>query len=199
MVLLKLNVLNLLLIFKHLNQVFNIKKFRLSLAVVFFLILVSCATKKAALVSEDEPQELQSFENFEEAFTEAAERSVVGNYVGKGRASNLVIYFDFNSAYLALDGRTALNKEIDSILKALQGRGKNNLLIRIEGHTDERGSNEYNLALGQRRSDSIARYMFSKGVDRNKIQSVSYGETRPLATGSDESAWAENRRVEINY
>ena len=188
---------NLITLFQGNNKRGNIS--RAFMLMVLILFVSSCASRSAALVSDDQRQDLGDFDNFEESFTQAAERSVVGVYVGKGRASNLVIYFDYNSAYLALDGRAALDIEIQKIIATIQARGGNRVLIRIEGHTDERGSDEYNLALGQRRSDSVARYMITKGIERSQIQSVSYGESRALSGGSGEAAWAENRRVEINY
>ena len=68
---------------------------------------------------------------------------------------------------------------------------------RIEGHCDDRGTTDYNMALGQRRAESVKRYLVSQGVPPSRISTVSYGEERPLATGSGESAWAQNRRAEI--
>ena len=192
---------NLITLFQGNNKMGNLSRSfgRAFMLMTLILFVSSCASRSAALVSDDQPQDLGNFENFEEAFTQAAERSVIGDYVGKGRASNLVIYFDYDSAYLALDGRAALDTEIQKIIAAINAKGGNKVVIRIEGHTDERGSDGYNLALGQRRSDSVARYMVTKGIGRNQVQSVSYGESRPLSRGGGEAAWAENRRVEINY
>ena len=71
--------------------------------------------------------------------------------------------------------------------------------IRIEGNCDERGSREYNLALGQRRAESVKKVMTVLGVGDARIETVSYGEEKPKATGHDESSWAENRRADIRY
>ena len=71
--------------------------------------------------------------------------------------------------------------------------------IIIEGHTDERGTPEYNIALGERRARSVARYMQNLGVDVNQLSIVSYGEEKPLVVGHNENAWAKNRRAVINY
>ena len=71
------------------------------------------------------------------------------------------------------------------------------VMIRVAGHTDERGSVEYNIALGQRRAASAKRYLTERGVAANRIETVSFGEGRPVADGHDESAWAQNRRDEF--
>ncbi len=70
-----------------------------------------------------------------------------------------------------------------------------NTRITVEGHADERGTRDYNLALGERRANSTKNYLISVGVDAGRIQTVSYGKERPAAMGSDESAWAQNRRA----
>jgi peptidoglycan-associated lipoprotein len=67
--------------------------------------------------------------------------------------------------------------------------------VTVEGHADERGTRDYNLALGERRANSAKNYLISVGVDAARIQTVSYGKERPAAMGSDESAWAQNRRA----
>ncbi|MEO8279664.1 MAG: peptidoglycan-associated lipoprotein Pal [Ideonella sp.] len=77
--------------------------------------------------------------------------------------------------------------------------GAPNTPVRVEGHTDERGSVEYNLALGQRRADAVRRALTTLGVREGMIESVSWGEQKPLASGDNEAAWARNRRAEIVY
>ena len=69
--------------------------------------------------------------------------------------------------------------------------------IRLEGHTDERGTREYNLALGERRANSVRDYMVANGISGLRIETVSYGEESPIAYGSGESNWAQNRRVQL--
>ena len=101
-----------------------------------------------------------------------------------------VFYFDFDSSNLRPDAIEALNAHI----AALQGNDRN---IRLEGHTDERGTREYNLALGERRANSVRDYMVANGIASFRIETVSYGEERPVAYGSGESNWAQNRRVEL--
>ena len=74
-----------------------------------------------------------------------------------------------------------------------------NRAMRLEGNADERGSNEYNLALGQRRADSVKKMLILGGAKDGQIETVSYGEEKPKASGHDESAWAQNRRTDLKY
>lgn len=102
-----------------------------------------------------------------------------------------VVYFDFDS-YVVKD---EFRPVIDGYSKALGADRKKRVVI--EGHTDERGGREYNLALGQKRAEAVARSLTLLGVQDGQVESVSYGKERPAATGSDESAWAKNRRAEL--
>lgn len=101
------------------------------------------------------------------------------------------IYFDFDKSDLRDDARAALDAKLP-ILSA-----NPDLTIRISGHTDERGSDEYNMALGQRRAAAAKQYLVDHGIDAGRIATISYGEERPVAQGHDESAWSQNRRDEF--
>ena len=101
-----------------------------------------------------------------------------------------VFYFDFDKSLLSSEARSAL------ILHAEQLQ-INPRKIRLEGHGDERGTREYNLALGERRADSVRGFLIQQGVDAANIEVISYGEERPADLGSTESAWSKNRRVEL--
>jgi len=101
------------------------------------------------------------------------------------------IYFDYDSATLKAPAKTTLERSADW----LKRNPKVN--VRIEGHCDERGTNEYNLALGERRALSARRYLISLGINPDSIFTISYGEERPAAEGHDESAWKFNRRDEF--
>ncbi|HSJ62546.1 MAG TPA: peptidoglycan-associated lipoprotein Pal [Gemmatimonadaceae bacterium] len=101
------------------------------------------------------------------------------------------IYFDFDSDGLSADARSRLDAKL-AILNANSG-----LTLRIAGHADERGSDEYNLALGQRRAAAAKRYLTQRGIADDRIAIISYGEERPAVQGSDESAWSQNRRDEF--
>ncbi len=102
-----------------------------------------------------------------------------------------VVYFDFDS-YTIRDEYRAL---IETSAKALAGARSKRMTV--EGHTDERGGREYNLALGQKRAETVARAMALLGVGGEQVEAVSFGKERPAAQGSDEAAWAKNRRAEI--
>jgi peptidoglycan-associated lipoprotein len=102
-----------------------------------------------------------------------------------------VVHFDYDQSDVRPDARAALDAKIP-ILQA-----NPSVAIRIAGHTDERGSDEYNLALGQRRAAAAKRYLVERGIAESRIETISYGEERPVAQGSDEDAWAQNRRAEF--
>ncbi len=98
-------------------------------------------------------------------------------------------YFDYDSAELSSAAQTTL----DADAKVLTDNASTQ--VSIEGHCDERGTVEYNLALGDQRAKAAKDYLVRFGVSAGRIQTISYGEERPFATGSDESAWAQNRRA----
>tara|TARA_Y100001936_G_scaffold252786_1_gene314112 strand:- start:13374 stop:13877 length:504 start_codon:yes stop_codon:yes gene_type:complete len=104
------------------------------------------------------------------------------------------------SVYFGFDEYVVNEKYNSMVLShARYLRDNSSAKIRLNGHTDERGSREYNLALGQRRADSVKQVMTLAGTQEDQIESVSYGEEKPQAFGHDEASWAENRRVDIRY
>ena len=104
-----------------------------------------------------------------------------------------IIYFDFDSSELRPDDTDIVARH------ALQLANNPSMNVRLEGHADERGSREYNIGLGERRSQTVRRMLLIQGASASQISTVSFGEERPAAMGSDESAYAQNRRVEIKY
>lgn len=113
---------------------------------------------------------------------------------GAGPANTVkVIYFDFDSFVVKPEFQGA----IESHAKYLTANKSRKMAI--EGHTDERGGREYNLALGQKRSEAVRRALGLLGVTDAQVEAVSFGKEKPAATGSDEEAYAKNRRAEINY
>lgn len=103
------------------------------------------------------------------------------------------VYFDFDSYSVKSDYQSVLQAH-SQYLGANKGRK-----ILIQGNTDERGTSEYNLALGQKRAEAVRRSMSSLGVPESQMEAVSLGKEKPKATGHDEASWAENRRADIVY
>jgi peptidoglycan-associated lipoprotein len=104
------------------------------------------------------------------------------------------VYFDFDSNAVKDDYRGLVQAH-----SRYMTNDKRDARIRIEGNCDERGSREYNLALGQRRAEAVKKVMTVLGVADGRIETTSYGEEKPVAMGHDESAWAQNRRADIKY
>jgi len=111
----------------------------------------------------------------------------------KGVLANRSIYFDFDSYTVREDGKPVVENHSNYLVKNKTRH------ILIQGNTDERGGTEYNLALGQKRAEAVRKSMTSLGVSDGQIEAVSLGEEKPKASGSNEAAWAENRRADIVY
>jgi len=111
----------------------------------------------------------------------------------EGALSNRTIYFEFDSAKLTSDSIEILETHGDFIA------GNGEVAVRLEGHADERGSREYNIALGDRRAQSVRRVLLFQGASSDQVETVSYGEEEPAVSGHDEDAWSKNRRVELIY
>ncbi|MGQ0641537.1 MAG: OmpA family protein [Gemmatimonadaceae bacterium] len=101
------------------------------------------------------------------------------------------VFFDYDQSMITDESRAALDRKL-SILRANAG-----LRMRISGHADERGSDEYNIALGQRRAAAVKRYLMDQGVDGGRLDIVSFGEEQPAVQGGTEDAFAQNRRAEF--
>ena len=114
-------------------------------------------------------------------------KGVDGLPAGVGR----IVYFDFDSYAVRDDGRPVVEAHA-RLLTANRARK-----MTVEGHTDERGGREYNLALGQKRAEAVVRALTLLGATDAQLEAVSFGEERPSAQGSDEAAWAKNRRAEL--
>jgi len=141
--------------------------------------------KKRVRIKEQEPSEQELRERAlkeEEArrLKEAAE---------KARFESEDIYFEFDQYILSDSAKGNLNKKTQWLKDFPAAKAL------IEGHCDERGSAEYNLALGQKRADSAMQYLVSMGISANRLSTISYGKEKPVDTGSTETAWAKNRRA----
>lgn len=101
------------------------------------------------------------------------------------------VFFDLDSAELSAEAKSALDENV----RIMQARP--DIRLEIQGHADERGTTDYNLSLGNNRAQSVLRYMQATGISSTRIKVISYGEERPLASGSTEAAWSRNRRCEF--
>ncbi len=118
-----------------------------------------------------------------------------GEYLDDPSAGELqmIIYFDFDSSEVRPQDRDLVSRH------AMQMSDNMRANVRLEGHADERGSREYNIGLGERRSQAVRQMLMIQGVSVSQISTVSFGEERPASFGSSESDYAQNRRVEIKY
>jgi peptidoglycan-associated lipoprotein len=110
-----------------------------------------------------------------------------------GLLAKRVIYFDFDSSEIKGEGTDIVGAHAKYLASNPSAR------VRLEGHTDDRGSREYNIGLGERRAQSVRRALLLQGATEAQLSTVSYGAERPAVAGHDETAWAKNRRVEVVY
>lgn len=110
-----------------------------------------------------------------------------------GSTDSRVIYFAFDRSEIPSAAFDTLRAHARYLQENSDAK------VRLEGHTDERGTREYNIGLGERRSQSVEQFLRVQGVSADQLETVSYGEEKPAKEGSDEMAWAQNRRVELNY
>lgn len=113
-----------------------------------------------------------------------------GNGSDYASQADRTVYFGFDQSTLSSEAQSIVDNNIAKLKNGSQH-------IRLEGHADERGTREYNLALGERRANAVLQYMVANGIAKSRIETISYGKERPADAGHDESAWAKNRRVEI--
>ena len=155
----------------------------------FILISVSCSTTN---VTEEAVYESVVSSVEVSVNDDKNKADEVYDYSSKAIMANAVVYFDF-------DQYTLSSKSIQTLRSIAQVMEDNkDLEITVSGHADERGTREYNLALGQRRGEAVRDYLLLNGISKNRITVKSYGEEYPLVKGSNESNWAKNRRAEIN-
>ena len=150
------------------------------------------AAAAAALI---EAQALADAEAAQQAADNAAAQVAAQKQQAQKAAEALahVIYFDFDQSTIKAEFRAALNGHAAYLSQNPSAK------IVLEGHADERGTREYNIALGERRGNAVSRYLVVQGVSIEAIEVVSFGEERPVNSGSDSASLAENRRVEVRY
>ena len=160
------------------------------------LTLGACASKppKPAPAAPSEPSNAAQGSGASEpsaAVAGAADEEAAGPQAGL--LANRIVYFDFDSAEIKGAGVEVVAAHAKFLATHSATR------VRLEGHTDERGSREYNIGLGERRAQAVRRALLLQGVGDAQLATVSYGEERPAVPGHDEAAWAKNRRVEVVY
>jgi peptidoglycan-associated lipoprotein len=152
------------------------------------------ARREAEARARAEAEERARREAAERAAREAEERAARERAAAVTAARNafaMAIYYDYDKSDLKPEARATLDAKLPLL------RANANVRIRIAGHTDERGSDAYNMSLGQRRAAAAKRHLVDQGIAADRIETVSFGEDRPSAMGSDESAWSQNRRAEF--
>jgi peptidoglycan-associated lipoprotein len=122
-----------------------------------------------------------------------AEGSALGGAAATGALARTVIYFDFDKSEIRPEFADVVSAHARNLTS------HPNLKMKLEGNTDERGTREYNIGLGERRAQAVRRALMLQGVAESQLTTVSFGAERPAAEGDDESAWAKNRRVELVY
>jgi len=160
------------------------KAFMIVMASAALLSLAGCAKDEARPAEEPQPEATTTpYSGPTAGETEAAPAVSIPNV--------RVVYFAFDSSEISGDGQT-LVAGWAAYLSA-----NPNAKVRLEGHCDERGTREYNVALGERRANAVLQALASRGVSERQVSVTSFGEERPVAEGHDEGAWKQNRRVEI--
>lgn len=159
------------------------------------LLLAGCP-KKPQTLPDAQPAEEVGATTTEGASSGSVDTSgLSGDQAALAAAKNagVIVYFDYDRAEI----KPEYVPVVAAHAKFLNGGAGRK--VRLEGHSDERGSREYNIGLGERRAQAVRRALMLQGVTENQITTVSYGEERPAMQGSDESAYSKNRRVELVY
>lgn len=174
----------------------------LTLALILpgLLTTVACSKKKTGLKPSDsgmsaeeqarlDAQKQRELEEAKLAAKKARKAQMMAE--AKKRFVNDHVHFAYDSAVLTPIAQNILNQKAEWL------RANPSANVVIGGHCDERGTIEYNVALGERRAESAKKYLVNLGIDANRLETISYGEERPIATGSNEEAWAQNRRAQF--
>lgn len=172
---------------------FIMSYFKLFSVAVLSVFVLGCASKP---VPDPEPTET-TYGSGDSADTMGAGDDGLGDLEGfsdiDGDEFGTIIYFDYDSSEVRAQDQDIVAAHA---IKLTENSFAN---VRLEGHADERGSREYNIGLGERRAQAVRQMLMIQGVSASQIQTVSFGEERPVAMGSSDSDYAQNRRVEITY
>jgi peptidoglycan-associated lipoprotein len=151
-------------------------------AVVLSMVLAGCSSAPTDESTDIEDTSVQTGQVDTSAIDDSA--------MDAATAADTVFYFDYDKALLKPESRAALLEHAASLNSSPRS-------VRLEGHADERGTREYNMALGERRANAVKEFMVLQGVSAGLIEVISYGEERAASYGSNDSAWSMNRRVEL--
>ncbi len=162
---------------------------KLTVAAAAAIFAAGCAHQKPVEVVAAPSKEVPRAKLAEVDETESADQLAAKDF--DALVKGMVVHFDFDKWELSSDSRNRLSKLSDAMRKLPKAR------LRISGHCDERGTEEYNLALGHRRAEIAREYMLKLGVADNRVETVSYGDQVPAIAGMTEEAWAANRRDEF--
>ena len=157
---------------------------KIILSIMALLVVSACASRDKEIMSESERAHRDA------AWAEVDVENLDATQMSKAfeRDVQTTVYFGFNNAYLTPATVEVLKKQAEWLV------AHPNAYVAIEGHCDERGTREYNLALGETRAMEIKNFLVRQGVTPNRIRTISYGKERPAFFGSNEEAWAKNRR-----
>lgn len=155
---------------------------RTVLCLSVLVLVVGCKKKAPDTDIPDAPVMVQE---------KAAAKPAAPEYVQQMAANFSRVYFDYDASVLNAESKAALTANAEIMQKFAD------LKLEVQGHADERGTTDYNLALGQKRADSVVTYLRGMGVSSARVKVVSYGEERPSASGTSETAYAQNRRAEF--
>jgi len=169
----------------------KVKLFKLALCLLLVITVGGCHLLRKKPKTTEQPEveveEIQMYQPDNNAGVQGSNNS--NSNIANVRLDQ-IFYFDYDSYNLKAEAMNSLNAHASALVK------QPNVKITLIGHTDERGTREYNMALGERRAKAVREYLILQGV-KNNISIVSYGKELPAVNGSNESAWAQNRRVEL--
>lgn len=157
------------------------KKSLFSLLILSMLTLVSCASDAEKNSGEDDTMMSDSADNYALELNGSSDNSTAGGLS--------TIFFDYDSSDLSMSAKSTLEANAEFL------KNNSSVDIQVEGHSDERGGHQYNLALGERRARSVKNYLVALGVSDARVTIVSYGKEKPVAFGHDAEAWSQNRRA----
>ena len=164
------------------------------------LVMTGCASRKPATTANagtTNPSTVNTTGLSEDAALNAQNLAGASSKgvteANKAALAKRVVHFDYDSSDLSAEDYQTLQAHAQFLMANANSK------VALTGHTDERGTREYNMALGERRAKAVQSYLITNGVNPQQLEAVSYGKEAPVNPGHDESAWKENRRVEINY